>query len=596
MTAWIRRRLNSGDEGYTMLAVLLAFMVVSALALTALATSLNSVGQSRRGQDFRAALAAAQAGVQDYVSRLNTCDTYWDVPCGDATPNLALTGWATVPGTTGSNTAQYSQKVLSNPLSAVTPGVVRLQVSGRVNGVERTIVADLAKTAFLKFLYFSDYETFSPSSTARMSTFVNDTFTTSTNRNYGSITPFAARTGFTYTVLRPTEDQVRQGCERYYYMGRNTFPRTVQWVQSGSTRTAEIWFDSGDTMPSGIALNQFQCLTINFAGSDTIRGPLHTNDAMILNGSIDFQGATSTSWPTRAQDSTVAIPPPDATKLWRNNGGPWTPRSNLPVYAPRQEMPPTNLNIRKMADAALGGAGCLYTGPTSIEFLNNGKIKVKSPYTRSANPGCIGATPSTVTTVDGPSNGVIYVQDVPASSSDPNYRAPCGSAEPLSEFTSGTGDPAGTYDCMRGDVFVKGTVKGKFTVASARDVIVVGNTVYDGGLSSTNVLGLVAQNNVAVYHPYNETVRLSNLRIDAAIASVTNSFTVQNYDRGSSLGDLTVNGVIVQKFRGPVGTSGGSGYDKDYVYDTRLTALPPPSFLELQYDAWSSSGFSEEDS
>ena len=55
-----------------------------------------------------------------------------------------------------------------------------------------------------------------------------------------------------------------------------------------------------------------------------------------------------------------------------------------------------------------------------------------------------------------------------------------------------------------------------------------------------------------------------------------------------------MNGVIVQKFRGPVGTSGGTGYDKDYNYDTRLTALPPPSFLELQNDAWSSTGFSEE--
>lgn len=594
MLTWMRHRIaRGGDEGYTMLAVLMAFMVVSALALTALATSLNSVSASRRGQDFRAALAAAQAGVQDYVSRLNTCDTYWDVPCGDATPNLALTGWATVPGTTGSNTAQYSQKVLSNPLSTATPGVVRLEVTGKVNGVERTIVADLAKTAFLKFLYFSDYETFSPPSTARMANMANDTFTTSSNRSYGSITPFAARTGTTYTVLRPTEDQVRAGCEKYYYMGRNTFPRTVQWTQGGTTRTAEIWFDSGDSMPTGVALNQFQCLTINFAGTDTIKGPLHTNDAMILNGAIDFQGATSTAWATRAQDPSVVVPPPDPARLWRNNGGPFTPRSNLPVYSPRQEMPPTNLNIRKMADAALGGGGCLYTGPTSIEFLSNGKINVKSPYTRSTNPGCIGANPSTVTTVDGPSNGVMYVQDVPASASDPNYRSPCGSAEPLPEFTSGTGD---TYDCMRGDVFVKGNVKGKFTVASARDVIVVGNTVYDGGLASTNVLGLVAQNNVAVYHPYNETTRLSNVRIDAAIASVTNSFTVQNYDRGASLGDLTVNGVIVQKFRGPVGTAGGTGYDKDYVYDTRLTTLPPPSFLELQYDAWSSTGFSEEDS
>lgn len=587
------RNRHAGDEGYTMLAVLMAFMVVTALALTSLATALNSVGQSRRTQDYRAALGAAQAGVQDYVSRLNTCDTYWDTPCGDSTSNLALTGWATVPGTTGTNTSRYTQRVLSNPLSAVTPGVVRLEVKGQVNGVERTIVADLAKTAFLKFLYFSDFETFSPSSTALRAEFRNRSFTVSSNRDFGSIITFPALRDVDYTLLRPTEDQVRRGCEKYYYAGRNTFPRTVQWDEGGSRMTAELWPSGSDTsFPSGSDLINFQCLTINFAGSDTIRGPLHTNDAMILNGSIDFQGPTTTAWPTTAQDSTVVVPPPDAAKRWRNNGGPWTPRTTRPAYAPIQPMPPTNLNIRRLADGTIGGTGCLYTGPTSIEFLNTGKIKVKSPYTQSTNAGCIGGSASTATEVAGPANGVIYVQDVPASSTDPNYRVDCGAAAPISEYTASTGD---TYDCMRGDVFVKGTVKGKLTVASAHDVIVVGNVEYDGGLASRNVLGLVGQNNVAVYHPYDDGTRLVNVRIDSAIASVQNSFTVQNYDRGSSLGSLTVNGVIVQKFRGPVGTSGGSGYDKDYNYDTRLTALPPPSFLELQNDAWSSTGFSEED-
>ena len=64
---------------------------------------------------------------------------------------------------------------------------------------------------------------------------------------------------------------------------------------------------------------------------------------------------------------------------------------------------------------------------------------------------------------------------------------------------------------MRGDVFVKGTVKGKLTVASAHDVIVVGNIIYDGGLASRDVLGLVGQNNVAVYHPYDDGTRLTQL-------------------------------------------------------------------------------------
>ena len=92
-------------------------------------------------------------------------------------------------------------------------------------------MADLAKTAFLKFLYFSDFETFSPSSTARMSTFVNDTFTVSTNRQLRQHHPVRGPDGHDATPsCARREDQVRRGCEMYYYKGRSTFPRTVQWA------------------------------------------------------------------------------------------------------------------------------------------------------------------------------------------------------------------------------------------------------------------------------------------------------------------------------------------------------------------------------
>jgi hypothetical protein len=56
---------------------------------------------------------------------------------------------------------------------------------------------------------------------------------------------------------------------------------------------------------------------------------------------------------------------------------------------------------------------------------------------------------------------------------------------------------------------------------------------------------------------------------------------VQNHDEGADLGTTTVNGVIAQKWRGPVGTggSGGTGYLKDYNYDTRLRHASPPHAL-----------------
>ena len=58
------------------------------------------------------------------------------------------------------------------------------------------------------------------------------------------------------------------------------------------------------------------------------------------------------------------------------------------------------------------------------------------------------------------------------------------------------------------------------------------------------------------------------------------------------LGNLTVNGVITQEFRGAVGTFSGNppviqtGYNKNYTYDTRLKYLSPPYFLSPTQSAW----------
>jgi hypothetical protein len=76
------------------------------------------------------------------------------------------------------------------------------------------------------------------------------------------------------------------------------------------------------------------------------------------------------------------------------------------------------------------------------------------------------------------------------------------------------------------------------------------------------------------------------VRIDAAILSLQHSFIVDNYHRGAKLGKLTVNGAIAQQFRGPVGTSAPSGYEKDYNYDDRLRHRSPPYFLDPVKASW----------
>ena len=64
--------------------------------------------------------------------------------------------------------------------------------------------------------------------------------------------------------------------------------------------------------------------------------------------------------------------------------------------------------------------------------------------------------------------------------------------------------------------------------------------------------------------------------------STKNSWIVDNFSCGASLGELIVWGAIAQDWRGRVtlGFGGNGGYPhKNYNYDERMASEQPPSFL-----------------
>jgi hypothetical protein len=78
------------------------------------------------------------------------------------------------------------------------------------------------------------------------------------------------------------------------------------------------------------------------------------------------------------------------------------------------------------------------------------------------------------------------------------------------------------------------------------------------------------------------------LSIYASIQTLQHSFYVQSYDKGSHQGKLSVYGSIAQRYRGIVGTgdSNGTGYVKNYNYDTRLVYSSPPYFPQWVGASW----------
>jgi hypothetical protein len=294
------------------------------------------------------------------------------------------------------------------------------------------------------------------------------------------------------------------------------------------------------------------CVPIQFSDDDVINGPLHTNDDLLVCGG-------TTLGREDPHDDVIEVTGPGG---WKNASGcSGQPTINGKWIHPAASLtvPPSNTGLASIAQPAY-----TYTGQTTI-VLNGTSMDVTTGGVKT-------------TGVPLPPNGVIYVNNGNCS----------GTRTPLLQDYN---DPPG---CAV--VFVKGTYAASLTIASANDIVVNGNLTKQA--NSDAVLGLIANNNVRVYHPVTPLGRtnpdsctnapgtMQNVTIEAAILALAHSFVVDNFRCGARLGTLNVTGAIAQRFRGAVATTGGTGYTKNYVYDDRLKYRSPPYFLDPMQAAW----------
>jgi len=311
------------------------------------------------------------------------------------------------------------------------------------------------------------------------------------------------------------------------------------------------------------------CRNITFFGFDKIKGPLHTNDDLLTCGSPDF-GVD--------QNDAIEISGP-ASDGWTQGTGSscddGTPDFNGTVRwpAPTLAVPTSN---QKLKTFALAG-GYVFYGKTIIVF-NDATNKLDVTY-YDKTTGV-----KKVESMDPPGNGVIYIDE----------NAKLGGCSPAidgpleQDYAEGNGCAV---------AYVKGKYSSSMTIGSASDIVVAGNLERVGD----TVMGLVAQNFVRVKHGVRSCPNATypdrcetfpNMKIQAAILTLQHSFIVDNYDQGGTVGALTVDGAIAQRFRGPVGTfnpdtgNASTGYTKDYNYDSRLRYRSPPFFLDPISAAW----------
>lgn len=573
----IRRFRSKGggdpEAGIAMVMVLGITTVVTLLAASMVAYSLGSHRNARADQDWNAALSAAYAGIEEYQSRLANDPGYYTL------------------GNPASTFSSDSSSVVTMPTGSAENPAFSLTSWADIPG----------STGAASFRYEVDNSDYFLDGTLRLR---------STGRAGGDTRSIVA-------------DLRQRGFIDFLYF---TDYEIQDPVLSGADVTDCVKYAHG-TSPR---LQSSNCSEIAFGSSDVLNGPVHSNDA-IRACQATFNGQTTTAYSPATGDR---------YKLMTSNGSScsastFAVNGSGPAFQATIGMPQTNSELRKETRGDLPlivpRPGCLYTGPTTFTLMNDGTMRVVSPWTQytSASPtaannaGCgtpgsggLGATTGSGSSqryvgqvIAVPDSNVAFVQNVPSVSSDPNYapagRTPVGTDQvacandesnnvgypyrhptnstyheltPLASTATNT-----AYGCRNGDAFVSGELDGKLTIASENYIYATGDIEYED--PQIDLLGLVGNNAVFVWNPtYNNGGYYDSLltdwdrRIDAAILSVGHTFQVQNYSRGDNRGTLTINGAIAQRFRGVV-RSGSRGYAKNYMYDERYRYTAPPKFL-----------------
>lgn len=650
MCGWLnrRRRRRGREDGITMVAVLVALTIILVVVLGSLAYLSSSTKYSRYEQDNDLALAAAQSGISELLSRLrtnpdyltNVYDTRADpksycnspgvggpISEGDhfrvdcEWPDSTDINWASVSGDASAGAQKYHLVITDFVAMAESLEVVS---TGKSQNVVRSVKARLARASSPMFLYLSDYELVDPT----------------------DYTAYPIGTGATWAT-----------CGQNWQVGDDdTGDLGYAWEIKAGDKPARYYVDKNGFL--------HRCSQPAFERWDTLEGPVHSNDTIKSNGAT-FSGEFSSA----NEDCRNLVVPGDSSTYDNCIDGTATFSGSGPFYQSRQL-------VQKTPDSNLIGAqGCQYQGPTRIVFNGDGTMTVWSKLTTAEmwkqpqldlsdaeigdklnKCGAIDALQSDVgATVDIPNNDIIYVRQVWADSLSAAQKALLGSTV-ASRYVDGR-LPLGSYTgcapsatCLgyqieaameqdkrkyeNGNLWLDGEARGVVTVYADHTIVITGDLLTED--NNTDLLGLMAGGSIEVYNPVlvtygtaatgtdyiwtdptpGERANASTwgswprnipgtdndgqsglvVRIEAAMIAGTGSFRLQNWKIGGDLGTIEVYGSIAQHFRGVVAWEEAlvlgeaptllSGYRKHYIYNTNLTTSRPLLFAPLTNGVW----------
>ncbi|MDE2027325.1 MAG: DUF4900 domain-containing protein [Candidatus Omnitrophica bacterium] len=291
-------------------------------------------------------------------------------------------------------------------------------------------------------------------------------------------------------------------------------------------------------------------------------GPVQTNGRFNIFGNPVFNGAVAEVGSSPNYYYGTGSDPTSTTKSDPSYIFP----DGLTNNAPAINLPPTS-TLGDFQTVASNG-GLILTGKSTITFNSSGTVTVTGKVVDSS---CKTTATYNNTTLSIPSSGVIYVQ----------------STKTVPKCNSSSAD---------GNATVQGTVNGQLTVAADQNVYIAGNVQYNtnpvSNPSSTDLLGLVAYNNVTVI----ESSAPAQLAVQGVMVALGGSFNVDQYSKNPDpvvVNGQTLDGANMSQFGSLVNYASGctgivnskgqlvDGWNQVQSYDTRLLTLAPPGFPPL---------------
>jgi hypothetical protein len=612
-----RLELTRDESGQALVIAILLVLLISILVPVIATQIRNEMAATNMSSSSEAALAAAEAGVQEYRNYLDNVPAYYAHNYGSPGGDAALTGWKQIGATDES--FHYVPNPSRLPLqTGGSAGQMLLEVTGRA-GVPgayayRTLLVSYKLSGILTDSYYSEYElpdpnqpgvlpsvTVTPASGSAAVLPMNQVQVEYNYTNQNNVTttygPMALSDALckyhtfdenTFidslgTVVNPhaTGGNLMASAFNPYY---GPYYDTASTPLTYTVPNTSGWPNAGATISISRAPGSQQWVTrpcSNFGvgiydGSVSFNGTAYTNDQFWLcssgphfNGTPPLEsGAPTLPWSYRDNwqgavqrvvgVNTYYLPQGWVDDFYDGSCGSPTPNwGGLPAAAElgqSQHLPSTTAGLISYADGTKTN-GCLYTGPTMIEFVKGGTMNVWSPLSQKTEPNyssgtaasCGTFSPSTANGQPGPwqtgipvpssnptlgQSGVIYVQSEQASGANSGYQTPPavstvdpgGLALPAGATCINPyyyNLPANSTQCTEGDAIVEGELQGQVTLASSADIIVSRDLTYEcadgsGGAtdvdpssvaacnsasSSNDVLGLLANEDFLIAHP-----------------------------------------------------------------------------------------------